>query len=43
MAQDERIVSAIDNRFNLKDKDKYEFNPDIDSEGACAGTCEAFS
>jgi hypothetical protein len=43
MAKDENIKSAKDNRFNLEYQQDLFFDSDLDSEGACAGTCEAFS
>lgn len=38
-SKDEKIKDAHDNRFDVNP----EFDEYLDSEGACAGTCEAFS
>jgi len=35
---DEKVKNAVDNRFDVN-----EFDEELDSEGACGGTCEAFS
>lgn len=44
MAKDEKIKDAKDNRFNVGTPDLFsEFDEKLDSEGACGGTCEAFS
>lgn len=40
MAKDEKIKNTHDNRFDF---DMPEFDFELDSEGACSGTCEAFS
>lgn len=43
-SKDESIKDAKDNRFDLGTPDLFsEFNEELDSEGACGGTCEAFS
>jgi hypothetical protein len=42
MAKDDLISSAKDNRFNLTYQQDLFFDSELDSEGACAGTCEAF-
>jgi len=41
MSKDEKIKDAHDNRFDLETAP--EFDEELDSEGACGGTCEAFS
>lgn len=41
MAPDNNIIDAHDNRFDTELQ--YEFVFDLDSEGACGGTCEPFS
>lgn len=41
MAKDKKIKDAHDNRFDLDTE--YEFDFELDSEGACGGTCEPFS
>jgi hypothetical protein len=41
-SKNESIRSAKDNRFNLNYQQDLFFDADLDSEGACAGTCEAF-
>lgn len=43
MSLNENIKDAQDNRFNLEDQIKLDFDFELDSEGACGGTCEAFS
>lgn len=43
MAKDENIKSGTDNRFNFTHQNDLFFNEELDSEGACAGVCEAFS
>jgi len=40
MSEDQTIKNAHDNRFDF---DELEFDFKLDSEGACAGTCEPFS
>lgn len=40
-AKDEKIQDQHDNRFDTNEKP--EFDEYLDTEGACAGTCEAFS
>lgn len=40
-AKDEKIKDAHDNRFDTNEV--VEFDEYLDSEGACGGTCEAFS
>lgn len=41
MAKDETIKDAHDNRFDLDTP--FDFDENLDTEGACGGTCEAFS
>lgn len=41
LSKNEKIKDAHDNRFDINEKPK--FDEYLDSEGACAGTCEAFS
>lgn len=41
MAKDENIKNAHDNRFDLETQEEFDF--ELDAEGACGGTCEAFS
>lgn len=43
IAKDENIKDGIDNRFNLEYQADLFFDAELDSEGACAGVCEAFS
>ena len=43
MSKDEKIKDAIDNRFNFTHQQDLFFDSELDSEGACAGVCEAFS
>lgn len=43
MANDKRIKKARDNRFDLEYQSDLFFDTKLDSEGACGGTCEAFS
>lgn len=43
MAEDKKIKSAKDNRFNLAHQQDLFFDSELDSEGACGGVCEAFS
>jgi len=43
MAKDKNIKNAKDNRFNLQHQQDLFFDSELDSEGACAGSCEAFS
>jgi hypothetical protein len=43
MAKDKNIEDAVDNRFNLSHQQDLFFDTKLDSEGACGGTCEAFS
>ena len=43
MAKDQNIKSAKDNRFDFHYQQDLFFDADLDSEGACGGTCEAFS
>lgn len=43
MAKDKRIKNARDNRFDFEYQIDLFFNNKLDSEGACGGTCEAFS
>lgn len=40
-AKDKNVKDAHDNRFDVNEKDL--FDEYLDSEGACSGTCEAFS
>jgi len=40
-SKDDKIKNAHDNRFDVNEK--IEFDEYLDSEGACGGTCEAFS
>lgn len=41
MAENKKIQDAHDNRYDLEEGP--EFNTYLDSEGACGGTCEAFT
>lgn len=43
MAKDDSIKSAKDNRFDFTYQPDLFFNPELDSEGSCGGTCEPFS
>lgn len=43
MAKDENIKDGKDNRFDLEYQADLFFDSELDSEGACAGVCEAFS
>jgi hypothetical protein len=43
MAKDLSIKSAKDNRFNFAYQQDLFFDSELDSEGGCGGTCEAFS
>lgn len=43
MSKDKNIKNAKDNRFNFNHQQDLFFDSELDSEGACAGTCEAFS
>jgi hypothetical protein len=43
MAKDDTIKNARDNRFDLEYQTDLFFDTELDSEGACGGTCEAFS
>lgn len=43
-SKDERIKDAHDNRFDFgSNQIQIEFNVELDTEGACGGTCEPFS
>jgi len=41
MSKDKKIKDAHDNRFDLETDLQFDF--ELDSEGACGGTCEAFT
>jgi hypothetical protein len=43
MSKDEKIKDAVDNRFNFTHQQDLFFDSELDSEGSCAGVCEAFS
>lgn len=43
MSKDEKIKDAHDNRFDIENQTEIEFDFELDSEGACGGTCEPFS
>lgn len=43
MAKDKSIKSGQDKRFDLAHQQDLFFDADLDTEGACAGSCEAFS
>ncbi len=43
MAKDKKIKNAKDNRFDFQYQQDLFFDPILDTEGACGGTCEAFA